>query len=106
MAEAAHPICKLLILSGICVMSYKIYNLTNEATTLMLEADKNVEKFDRTYDAFTTDYIIDTYREWREKQTLLDTIASTRRFSVAGDGMGCLVFMAMFRPVFIRLWFV
>ncbi|CAL8989140.1 unnamed protein product [Prunus brigantina] len=46
----------------------------------MLEADKNVEKFDRTYYSVTMDDIIDTYREWREKQTLLDTIASTRRF--------------------------
>ncbi|KAL6272870.1 hypothetical protein ACE6H2_023562 [Prunus campanulata] len=79
MAEAAHPIMKLLIFSGISVMSSKIYNLTNEATTLMLEADKNMDEFDRTYDRNTTDYIIDAYREWREKQTFLDKIASARR---------------------------
>ncbi|KAL6272865.1 hypothetical protein ACE6H2_023557 [Prunus campanulata] len=86
MAEAAHPICNLLILCGISVMSYKIYNLTNEATKLMLEADKNIAEFDRTTDRFTKGYIIDAYREWRKNQTLLDTIASTRRFRDAGVG--------------------
>ncbi|XP_008244254.1 PREDICTED: uncharacterized protein LOC103342412 isoform X1 [Prunus mume] len=80
MAQAPHPICKLLIYAGISAMSYKIYTLKNEATTLMLEADRNIDEFDRTNDNFTTVYIIDAYREWREKQTLLDTIASTRRF--------------------------
>ncbi|CAL8989146.1 unnamed protein product, partial [Prunus brigantina] len=80
MAQAPHPICKFLILAGISVMSYKIYNLTIEATELMLEADKNIAEFDRTYDRITTDYIIDTYSKWRETQTFLDTIASTRRF--------------------------
>ncbi|KAL6272547.1 hypothetical protein ACE6H2_023239 [Prunus campanulata] len=40
----------------------------------------------RTYDRITKDYIIDTYREWRKKQTFLDTIASTRRFRDANVG--------------------
>ncbi|KAH0972116.1 hypothetical protein GBA52_024272 [Prunus armeniaca] len=80
MAQAPHPICKLLIYAGISAMSYKIYTLKNETTTLMLEADRNFDEFDRTNDNFTTVYIIDAYREWREQQTLLDTIASTRRF--------------------------
>ncbi|KAL6272760.1 hypothetical protein ACE6H2_023452 [Prunus campanulata] len=86
MAEAAHPICKLLLFSGISVMSYKIYNLTNEATKLMLESDKNIAEYDRTTDRFTKDFIIDSYREWREKQTLLNKIASTRRFRDASVG--------------------
>ncbi|CAB4316836.1 unnamed protein product [Prunus armeniaca] len=86
MAQAAHPICKLLILSGISIMSYKIYNLADEATALMLEADKKVDEFQRTSHSFTKYDIIDVYREWRENQTVLDTIASIRRFRDASAG--------------------
>ncbi|CAL9025324.1 unnamed protein product [Prunus brigantina] len=84
MAQAAHPICKLLILSGLSIMSYKVYNLTNEATTLMLEADKKIDEFQRTSLSLAKYDIIDVYREWREKQIVMDTIASTRRDASAG----------------------